>query len=76
MFFFAGLVSSVVSAGLQWEPLPSHQIPPPTEKPETIFIYPKENFLFKVNKWNTGKVCFHQWIGFQINTSACGARGP
>lgn len=42
MFFFSGLISSVVSVGLQWEPLPSHQIPPPTEKLETIFAYPKE----------------------------------
>lgn len=63
--FFAGLASSVVSAGLR---LPSHQIPPPTEKLETIFIYPKEFFLFKVHKCNTGKVFFHHWMGFPINT--------
>lgn len=42
VFFFSGLASSVVSAGLQWEPLPSHEIPPPTEKLETILLYPKE----------------------------------
>lgn len=38
---------------VQWEPLPSHQILPPTEKLETIFIYLKEIFLFEVHKRNT-----------------------